>query len=268
MCCFSGPVRSVSGTRIFARPLEGGRQLLVYAMSLAIDEDVAMVLPVPVPPGSSDDALAFVDMSKSPTFFESLDALFPRLGILAFGAPQSAPLARHRAPLVVHDVGDFQASFVPTQRDFDRLDARFRLAPEAWAALPQYGDWGFAVFKLRSRAPSGFIEGVKRVLGQSPPPEETPRHPMAFELPLRDPSKLFYPTVHVHDGKVHPTARFDHTFYGQGIGVSWEATPKTVGEQWVPEEVKRFLRPDAVVQRSSLVGERPNADLFVPVHGG
>lgn len=220
MCCFSGPVRSVSGTRIFARPLEEGHQLLVYAMNLAIDEDVAMVLPVPVPAGSSDDAVRFVDMSSAPMFFDSIDALFPQMFQGSFGAPQSAPLARAPAPLVVHDVGDFEASFVPTQRDFDRLDRRFRLAPEVWAALPRYADWGFCVFKLRSSrssgASSGLLDGVKRFLGAAPPPVETmKRHPMAFEFPRRDRATLFFPAVHVHDGEVHREADFDHTFYGQ-----------------------------------------------------
>ncbi len=45
MCCFSGSVRSVSGTQIFARGMPDGRQVLVYAMSFEADVDLAMVLP-------------------------------------------------------------------------------------------------------------------------------------------------------------------------------------------------------------------------------
>jgi hypothetical protein len=42
-------------------------------------------------------------------------------------------------------------------------------------------------------------------------------HPMAFEFPTRQPSWMFFPTVHVHDGAVHPTATFAHRLYAQGV---------------------------------------------------
>ena len=38
---------------------------------------------------------------------------------------------------------------------------------------------------------------------------------MAFEFPRANPRQLFFPTVHIHDGKVHPTAKFDHALYCQ-----------------------------------------------------
>src|SRR5262249_58819336 len=82
----------------------------------------------------------------------------------------------------------------------------------AWDALPAYKDHGFAVFKLK--------KGAKTI------------HPMAFEFPRRDPKRLFFPTVHIHDGAVHPTAKFDHSLYLQkrddeGIAVlTWRESPK------------------------------------------
>src|SRR6476619_3296876 len=107
MCCFSLPVRMVSSTNIFARPLEGDRQLLVYGMTVEISEDVAMILPIPVPAGSPEDAVKFVDLSAAPKFFEELEKRFPHpVGVAgpAFAAPsRMAP----QAMLVVHDVGDF-----------------------------------------------------------------------------------------------------------------------------------------------------------------
>ena len=51
MCCFSRPVPYVSGTKIFARATEDDRQALVYSMSVAAAEELAMILPLPVPPG-------------------------------------------------------------------------------------------------------------------------------------------------------------------------------------------------------------------------
>ncbi len=53
----------------------------------------------------------------------------------------------------------------------------------------------FAVFKLKAGAMSV--------------------HPMAFSFPRRDPQTVFFPTVHIHDGKVHEKADFDHIIYCQ-----------------------------------------------------
>lgn len=47
MCCFSGVVREVSRTRIFARATGGGRQVLAYSMTIAADHEVGMILPLP-----------------------------------------------------------------------------------------------------------------------------------------------------------------------------------------------------------------------------
>jgi len=101
----------------------------------------------------------------------------------------------------VQVVGSFDASFVPTRADFARLDPRFRLDDRAWAQLPGYGEYGFAVFRLRER-------------GGRP-------HPMAFSFPTRLPGKVFFPTVHIHDGRVHPQERFDHALYLQSA--AWDA---------------------------------------------
>lgn len=37
-----------------------------------------------------------------------------------------------------------------------------------------------------------------------------------FEFPTRHPDRLFFPTLHIHDGAVKPFARFAHTLYAQG----------------------------------------------------
>jgi hypothetical protein len=55
MCIFTGgaaALQSVTGTSIFARALADGRQILVYGMKVAASEPLAMVLPLPVPPGA------------------------------------------------------------------------------------------------------------------------------------------------------------------------------------------------------------------------
>jgi hypothetical protein len=63
MCIFTGSVSAVSSTAIFARPGDLGRQVLVYRMALITRTEVGMVLPLPVPPGSADNAVQFIDLS-------------------------------------------------------------------------------------------------------------------------------------------------------------------------------------------------------------
>ena len=264
MCCFSRHVEKVWSTRIFARPLEAGRQLLVYGMSLEVASDVAMILPIPVPPGSRDDAVRFVDMSARPTFFDDVSALFPELvpqaGNLSFGLLAAQPAS----VLVVHDVGDFEASFVPEIRDFSRLDARFRLPSDVWDALPTYADWGFCVFKLKAPASSG-RSGLLGLF-KAPKPSSRKVHPMAFEFPRRDASQLFFPTVHVHDGLVHPTAQFDHELYCQTEPgweplMQWERSASR-GDA-LAEGARRWVEPSAWLYKRALAGELPNRDTYL-----
>ena len=194
MCCFSRPVHSVTGTKIFARALAKGRQLLAYSMQLHADEAVAMILPLPVPAKSKTDAVTFINLEKYPTFFDDIAKGFPVPRGRNWG-PAEGKSKGPRGELKVVDVGSFEASFVPTVKDFERLDERFRLPTEVWKGLPQYRDYGFAVFKLKP--------GKKKI------------HPMAFNFPHRTPGKLFFPTVHIHDGTVHKRAGFDHSLYCQ-----------------------------------------------------
>ncbi len=247
MCIFTGPVRSVSNTKIFGR-CDGERQVLAYAMRATFDREMAMVLPLPVVPGAREDAVRFVDLSARPELFDDLDGLFPPELTMGFGP---APRAAAPQPLAVIEVGSFVASFVPTVADFDRLDPRFRLATAVWAALPQLATFGFAVFKLKP--------GAQRV------------HPMGLDFPTRDPSTVFFPCVHVHDGVVHPQAPFDHTLYCQAKSEAsaprgphrWESS------LWPPTEemvrTSEALLAMRRVFRTSLRGMLENADVLAAV---
>ena len=197
MCCFSGPVQQVADTRIFARAVEHGRQVLAYQMTFSANQDLAMILPLPVPRATPDHALRFIDLERYPTFFADLHEGFrePVARALANKGPAAAAA---NAPLEVVAVGSFEASFVPSLNDFTRLDARFRMPAGVWDRLPQYASFGFAVFKLKKEAHTV--------------------HPMAFEFPRADPTTLFFPTVHIHDGAVHSSATFDHALYCQVKG--------------------------------------------------
>jgi hypothetical protein len=151
--------------------------------------------------------------------------------------------------LKVKDVGDFEASFVPTVADFDRLDERFRLPETIWTeTLPRYSDWGFAVFKLKSQH--------QRV------------HPIALTFPRRDPEKLFFPTLHIHDGEFHDEADFDHALYCQisdGIRrnmMPWQESAKPAGVYMLPTTTG-ILDHQAHVYRHFVSGMRKNADILV-----
>ncbi len=245
MCIFSGTVKLVSQTRIFARPGEDGRELLAYSMTVDLDEPVAMILPLPVPPGSPDDAVRFIDLSGYENFFDELDAGFPPPPAVAvagtsFGAPQA-----RSAPLVVHAVGRFVASFVPSPKDFTRLDPRFRMPDVAWKAVPHYADWGFAVFELKE-------PGSKKV------------HPMAFEFPRRDPSGLFFPTVHIHDGAVHDTALFSHSLYSQLVcDDTFHSSRRPAVDFMNIDKAADLLLPFEPCFRRTMHGMFPNRDITV-----
>lgn len=216
MCMFSAAAQ-VADTQIFARG-QGPTQFLAYSMQYESLAERAMILPLPTPPHAPADALRFIDLSGYPKFFEDLRESFYEEASFGFLEER----------LTVQEVGNFEASFVPHQRDFARLDPRFRLAENVWAALPQYADYGFAVFKLKS--------GAKEV------------HPMAFEFPRRNPHAIYFPTVHVHDGTVQPQGDFDHRLFCQTAKVLkraqqslWEhdnnlhLPPIWQPEAWLPE---------------------------------
>jgi hypothetical protein len=193
---FSGHVELVAATKIFARGLPDGRQALIYSMDVETRHPVAMVLPLPVPPNGPDDAVQFVDLEGYADLFTDLHASFPDLSFSTQSLGRGeASMDLGVEKLIVHQVGAFEASFVPNPRDFKRLDRRFQLPPNVLAALPQYDDWGFAVFQL--------AKGKRQTI-----------HPMAMRFPRRD-GALFFPTVHVHDGTVPDVASFEHQFYAQ-----------------------------------------------------
>ncbi len=259
MCCFSRAVKFVGGTRIFVRGLEDGRQHIVYAMDVEIDSPLAMVLPLPVPAGVADDAVTFVDLEAYGGFFDDLERAFPPDYT---AMPQSkGPIARGAPPkqtLVVHDVGAFEASFVPTRADFARLDARFRMPEDVFAQHAAYADHGFAVFQLAPEKGGFFGTASKRQR----------IHPMAFTFPRREPDALFFPTLHVHDGVVTESARFDHMLYCQVDGVLGETldwTPSTTPLDAHVDTARAhgLVLGEARGRRTSMFGTLPNADVVL-----
>src|ERR1044071_3016736 len=110
MCCFSGKVE-VAGTNIFARAAKEGRQFLVYSMEFKSADDVAMILPIPTPKDSAEDAIKFINLEKYPDFFEDLLKGFPTKADRNGKKDDSPP--PKSLELKVVEVGKFVASFVP-----------------------------------------------------------------------------------------------------------------------------------------------------------
>jgi hypothetical protein len=250
MCCFSRPIDHVSNTQIFARSSHQGRQYVVYSMQIQMKEELAMILPIPVPRNSPDDAVRFISLKEYAAFFEDLARGWPPPRV-AVSASRSGGSFGGSKPLPVIDVGDFGASFVPSVNDFSRLDAQFRLPDAAWDQLPRYRDFGFAVFKLKEGAAKQKV------------------HPMAFEFPRANRQRLFFPTVHIHDGEVHPQAQFDHVLYCQTTGgeklpmMEWSESPQ-LAEQFVKiDQAAGLIHGGSHVHRRYIRGKRKNEDILV-----
>lgn len=249
MCCFTGPVSHVADTKIFARFLDRQTQCIVYEMVANIQEELAMVLPIPVVQPAGEKAVQFSDFSNYPTFFKDLDKAFPKPRVMrAAGGPANFALADPGEPLEVQRVGSFDASFVPTIADFARLDPQFRFDDAVWKSLPQYKDFGFAVFKLR--------KGSNHV------------HPMAFRFPSAMPNRIFFPTVHIHDGKVHEEEEFDHALYAQAWtnavikGVSWQESERNAGQFVNRFKSKDFVWGGGHLYKCEMVGKFKNEDVI------
>lgn len=242
MCCFSGKVQKVQNTRIFGRVGSKGNQVLIYQMSLKSDKEVAMILPIPVKAASGEDAVRFFDFSGYPQVFDDLENGFHvnlSYSSDSFGGP--VPAGRS---LEVVSVGSYDASYVPSIADFSRLDPRFQLPAQVWPQLPAYRDFGFAVFKLKAG--------------------DATIHPMAFSFPTARPSDIFFPTLHIHDGKIHERERFDHTLYCQASGQNltrWEESPALAITFAKCGLTHNMIKPDQHVYRQSLVGKFANADI-------
>jgi len=244
MCCFSGKVQSVADTNIFARASQDGKQFLVYSMRLDTKSEVAMILPIPTPKGAAEDAVRFINLEKYSNFFDEMRTGFP---------PPPAPRGTKNGwtlaagGLKVVEVGSFIASFVPSQKDFSRLDEKFRLPAGVWSKLPQYKGWGFAVFQLK--------KGEQKV------------HPMAFEFPRANPKNLFFPTVHIHDGTVHDKANFDHMLFCQIHAVmlhDWDESAQPA-ELFMKnlKDAQGIVEPQAHIYRRILRGMMKNEDVVV-----
>lgn len=264
MCCFSMPVSSVSDTNIFARLTGQGTQWLAYSMRYTADTTGAMILPLPTPPKPPADAVRFVSLEDYDGLFDDLSRGFPPLPRPGLGCSGMEATSKAAGQLTVHEVGDYVASFVPTMDDFDRLDPRFVIPASQWNQIPQYHDYGFAVFQLAQHA------------GQP--------HPMAFEFQTRFANTVFFPTVHIHDGDVHPEEKFDHQLwlqhaefdsvvssyngpFGRDAATGWVRSKESAASFANIDRSVGMVEPSLLVHRVVLKGTLANEDQLIPFTG-
>ncbi len=277
MCIILAPVEEVNATKIFTcLTADQKGQFLVYSNQVTTDEEYnVMILPVPNP-----DTVKFINLSKYPKFFDDLQANFKKTSRShssnSYSLSRSASLADsvERPKLIVHDVGAYSASIVPSVDDFDRVDsAHFTLPKDLEKILRQtYATktdrFGFIVCKLKRGRHS--------------------YHPFAYTHQTHSNNLLFVPTLHYHphggsSGFLQKTfgfgsrnfelknaidADWDHVIYSLGTDldtttndnyyfsplnvIQWEKLPVDVRWGW-DQRIKRWTRK----------GQGKNQDLWL-----
>jgi len=92
---------------------------------------------------------------------------------------------------------------------------------------------------------------------------------MAFEFPRADAKKLFFPTVHIHDGQVHAQATFDHTLYCQKREGDALSLPDWRESEFPARQFMAIDRTQGIVEaashcyRKKIVGQRKNEDILI-----
>ncbi len=86
---------------------------------------------------------------------------------------------------------------------------------------------------------------------------------------------MFFPTVHIHDGKVHATERFDHILYAQWDGPTggtlqhifspspWQKSKQDIGKAVKVARTQGIVDAGLPVHRRELQGRFPNRDTWL-----
>ena len=135
--------------------------------------------------------------------------------------------------------------------DFSRLDERFRISDDAWKKLPQYRDYGFAVFKLKAG--------------------ELTVHPMAFSFPRRNPKACsFQPSTSTMAKCMRKrilimssiASRANTSHCRSGTGGSRPAMPDRFMKT---SKARGLISPEQHCYQKKLHGLLPNRDTLVAI---
>ncbi len=266
MCIILAQVEHVNATKIFTCfTNDQTRQFLVYSNQVETNEDDnCMILPVPNP-----ESVKFVNLSKYAKLFDDLEANFYKsrrssLNMYASLSRSAAVESAERPRLVVHDVGAYSASIVPSVNDFDRIDTtHFTLPDDLEHILRTTYDsqFGYIVCKL-TRGKHSY-------------------HPFAYSHAKHTSNLLFIPTLHYHPhgyGLAKAVdADWDHIIYSVGTDLDttshdeYAFSPKdTIKYTKLPEDI-RWMR-DQRIKRWTKHGSGKNRDLWMagnvmdPIH--
>ena len=178
MCIISGPVNSVSATKIFAMPSRSGsRQLTVYSNTVNTPADNMMCLPVPYP-----ETVMFERVPAD--LFTQCERSFTG------GYPRGAPTlsVSRSVELEVRSHGSYDVVLIPSVDDTVRVPRHFAtLTPEVVEFMRrEYGGrpFGFLLCCLKAGA--------------------SDYEPFAYSH-ATDGANLFLPTMHFH---THPPPSF------------------------------------------------------------
>jgi hypothetical protein len=92
---------------------------------------------------------------------------------------------------------------------------------------------------------------------------------MAFEFPRANPKQLFFPTLHIHDGKVYPKAKFDHSLYcqsreGEPLPLKeWRESFGPAAKFMTADKTQGLIDPERHCYLKAIRGERANEDIVV-----
>ena len=223
--------------QMFARMNNFGEQVLVIALHALVAVDAALVLPLPVKPGGR---CAFADVRYDELFFALERCWEPSLVISDNPLLEADLLGKLLDAAAPASNGVFFA----TRADLARLDAKLR--PPA-PVIAHYADYGFAVFRLP--------KGERNVA------------PLALVFESRDPSRIYFPTLRLVDGKMPERVKMDHRVFLQswtGKRIEGFIESDTAAAEHVDIAAARGLvRGELRGYRTELRGERKNDDLWV-----
>jgi len=195
-----GMYRDADGkVKVGQPPPELVAQREAEAKAKAADEAKnAMILPAPLNPGQKIEVL---DLSKDNFDFKRIHSWFPQEQATRkdnqdrLEARSMQKLSK--APLEVHQVGNYFISLADNLNDLDRIDPNvFRVSPLIKEVFSAHYATGYG-FVICSFNPNTAMQA----------------HPIAYVHDQLPNGKLFVPTRHQHTEDVKPTEKFDHEIY-------------------------------------------------------
>ena len=196
MCVISGPIVSVSATKIFAIPSKDGkRQLVAYANSVDSPADNLMILPIP----GGVESVRFENVPKE--LFQQCKTSFalPRggreFGYLAANCDSAGP------DLVIHSHGSYEVVMVPSIADCARIPAHFARPTQEVLSFLQAT---YVVPSEMKRSRVGFLFCRLR-------PGAVDYEPFAYSHAIEGGS-LFIPTMHFHKHPASPSMEYKNLY--------------------------------------------------------